>query len=60
VESFRLAPLSQYGLFILFLLFWNVEPVNNFFWTIVFGISNLAGVDPWLGFEGYRLFQFWK
>jgi len=26
--------------------FLNVEPVNNFFWTIVFGISNLAGVDP--------------
>lgn len=56
----RLAPVSQYGMFILFVLFRNVDSVNYAFWHFVHLISNLCGVDPWLGFEGYRLFQFWR
>jgi Zn-dependent protease len=55
-----LAPLSQYGLFIIFLLFWNVDAASNIFWSCVFNISNFCGVDPELGILGYHLFHFWK
>jgi len=56
----RLAPVAQYGIFVLFILFWNVEPINNAFWSCVWYISDFLGVDASLGFDGYRAFQFWK
>jgi Zn-dependent protease len=53
-------PVAANGMFILFLVFWYVEPVNHAFWHTVFGISDFLGVDPWLGAQGYREFRFWE
>lgn len=53
-------PLANNGMFILFILFWYVEPLNNAFWNVIHGASTLLGVDPWLGYQGYLHFQFWK
>jgi Zn-dependent protease len=55
-----MVPMSRYGLFILFILFWNVAPLNDAFWSCIWGISNFFGVPADLGYEGYRAFRFWK
>ena len=55
----HILPMRGYGMFILFAIFWYVEPVNNFFWSLVFGISNFLGVDATLGIYGYHAFRFW-
>ncbi len=56
----HLLPMSQYGMFILFILFWNVAPLIDAFWHCIWGISDFLGVDPGLGYEGWRAFRFWK
>lgn len=56
----QLLPLGNYGLFILFMLFWNVPALNYAFWFCVWGISNLLGVDAEMGYHGYELFKFWR
>ena len=55
-----LAPVAQYGLFVVALIFWYIEPVNHAFWTMVWGVSDFLGVDASLGYEGYRAFRFWE
>jgi Zn-dependent protease len=57
-ESLR--PISQNGIFILFLAFWYVRPLNHAFWTVVYACSSALGVDPSLGYEGLRAFRFWQ
>jgi Zn-dependent protease len=44
----------------LFLVLWYVEPVNRFFWGTVFGASAALGIDPALGIQGWREYQFWR
>jgi Zn-dependent protease len=39
---------------------WYVQPLNQAFWDLVFGISNLLGVPDELGYEGLRAFRFWQ
>jgi len=56
----RIAPVASYGMFVLFILLWNVEPLNHAFWSCVWGISDFLGVDPGLGYDGLREFQFWR
>jgi Zn-dependent protease len=56
----QILPMARYGMFILFIVFWYVKPVNYFFWDVVDGISNLLGVNADLGTQGYFAFQFWK
>jgi Zn-dependent protease len=51
---------SMYSLLILFFLFRAIEPLNDFFWAVVWLISDFLGVPADLGFEGYRAFQFWR
>ena len=53
-------PVAQNGMFILFLVFWYVQPVNQAFWAVVDGISGFVGVDPDFVARGYMEFQFWK
>lgn len=56
----QLLPLSQYGIFILFVLFQSVPALNHAFWMVVSSITNFLGVPPELGYVGYLTFQFWK
>jgi Zn-dependent protease len=51
---------SNAFLFSLFLVLWYVEPANHLFWTAIFGASALLGIDPALGFQGWREYQFWR
>jgi Zn-dependent protease len=44
----------------LFLVLWYVEPANRFFWSTVFGASAALGIDPALGIQGWREYQFWR
>lgn len=53
-------PLAANGMFILFLLFWYVQPLNRAFWGSVYAISECLGVDHNLGILGLEAFQFWR
>jgi hypothetical protein len=52
--------LGSYGIMVLFLVFWYVPGVSNFFWQIVDQISALLGISPYLASIGYSQFMFWK
>ncbi len=56
----QLSSMSNVFLFGLFILLWYVEPVNGFFWRTVFGASSWLGIDPALGIQGWRHYQFWR
>ncbi|MDB6112604.1 MAG: site-2 protease family protein [Pedosphaera sp.] len=55
-----LLPFANYGLFALFILFQSVPAVNRGFWLVINGITTFLGVDPYLGYQGFFDFQFWK
>ena len=44
---------------ILFIVMWNVEPVNQWFWGAVFDAMSVLGVSPLLALEGAQQFKFW-
>ena len=50
--------LSNQTIWILFILFWMIEPVNNAFWQTTFTISSWLGVSPYTGYVGWELFRF--
>lgn len=50
---------SNVGMFVVFLALWYVQPLNDLFWNGVFLGTDLMGVDPRLGWIGYREFRFW-
>lgn len=56
----RLFAMSNMTMWILFLVMWYVQPVNEVFWNLVWGISRLLGVDPYLGAVGYHAYRFWE
>jgi len=51
---------SNYGMFLLFGLFWFVPPINYAFWEVVNWITNWFGVPSYLVYEGWDAFRFWK
>ncbi len=51
--------LRVYGIWILFGLFRMVPGLNLFFWTLVWRLTEIMGVDPELGFHGMQSFRFW-
>ena len=54
----RLFQWGQVGQWILFLLlFWG--PLGNYFWNIVFIISNFLGVNSYMGILGFEHYRFW-
>jgi Zn-dependent protease len=55
----QLLQASNYGMFILFILFWNFEPLNRGFWLTVALVIQFLGVDPGLAGDGFREFRFW-
>src|SRR5579863_7228969 len=44
------------GLFIVVLLFWCVQPLNDALWHTIWNISDFIGVNPDLGIRGQKLF----
>jgi len=49
-----------FTLILVFILFWYVPPVNDFFWNIVYVFSRILGVNWNLVVAGFERFQFWK
>jgi Zn-dependent protease len=56
----RLFAMSNQGQFILFAALWFVKPFNHAFWETVWFISSGLGVDPYIGWSGYKAFRFWE
>jgi len=55
----RLYAMSNYGIWLLFLALWFIEPLNATFWGLANLITSWLGVDPYLGYVGWRTFRFW-
>lgn len=55
----RLLASSNVTQWILFLALWYVEPLNRAFWNVVWFLSSLLGVDPYLGYVGWHAYRFW-
>lgn len=53
-------PVASNGMFILFLLFWYVHPLNDAFWSVVYHITDWLGVDPIFSVMGQEQFRFWE
>lgn len=51
---------GQYSIFIIFFIFWYVEPVSIAFWRITSQVADFMGMPlGWASF-GARLFMFWR
>jgi Zn-dependent protease len=44
---------------LLFMFICFVRPVNDAFWYVVWQISSAFGVDPYIGYTGFKAFRFW-
>jgi hypothetical protein len=55
----RLYAMSNYGIWFLFLALWFIQPLNAAFWDLADLITSWLGVDPYLGYVGWRKFRFW-
>ncbi len=53
----RMRALSGYGLLIVFIVFWNIEPINTGFWIFVFRIGSFLGVPPDMAIAGLEEFM---
>ncbi|HEY2081507.1 MAG TPA: site-2 protease family protein [Verrucomicrobiae bacterium] len=56
----RMFAVSSSSQWILFLVLWYVEPVNEAFWRIVDIVVSFFGVSPYLGAVGYHAYRFWE
>lgn len=54
-----LLPLSRYGFFMIALLFFYDNPVQEWFYRVVNFIASSIGLDQFLSYTGYNLFRFW-
>lgn len=52
--------LGMMGIFVLFMLFNNVDSLNESFFMLVFRISAFLGIDPSLAYQGQEQFMFWR
>jgi hypothetical protein len=41
------------------MLLWFAPPVYKTFWNLVGIISYAFGVDPYMGYVGFKAFRFW-
>jgi len=55
----RLEPIRGFGLLVLFLLLWQVDPINEAFWDTVFWVLDRFGADQLFASAGFLLFRFW-
>jgi Zn-dependent protease len=56
----KLAPVGQYGFFVVFALFWYVPAFNEAFFDAAFGLFETVGGERTLAIVGDVLFRFWK
>ena len=56
----RLLANSNVFLWVLFIVMWYVQPVNNAFWDVVNSTGGRLGIEPYLANEGLRQFRFWE
>jgi Zn-dependent protease len=52
-------PLASNGLFVLVLVLWYVPAANHAFWSTVYGITDILGVDRNFAINGLIQFRFW-
>ena len=50
---------ANYGLLVLFGALWFIPPLGAAFWGLVSFITSLLGVDPYMGYVGWKAFCFW-
>ena len=48
------------GIFLVFFLFWYVEPVNRAFFDMVYGVSDVLDIPRWMVQLGREAFMFWR
>jgi len=56
----KLYAISGQTLWILFIALWFIQPLNSAFWDVVYTLSSWLGVEPHLGYVGYKTFRFWE
>lgn len=56
----RMFAFSRQGIWLVFIALWFIDPLNNAFWHLVYGITNALGVDTQTALSGYQAFQFWE
>ncbi len=56
----RFFALSGRGGMLLFMVLWFIPPVNDAFWNVVWHISAALGVNPYMGYVGWKAFRFWE
>jgi Zn-dependent protease len=56
----RMFSVSNSSQWILFLVLWYVQPVNEVFWNVVDFFVRFFGVDPYLGTVGFHAYRFWE
>jgi hypothetical protein len=56
----KLYAISNQTLWILFIALWFIQPLNSAFWDVVYTLSSWLGVEPHLGYVGYKTFRFWE
>ena len=48
------------GLWLVILVFWQIESVNRQYWDTVFNLMQIVGVDANLAAYGLQRFWFWR
>jgi Zn-dependent protease len=57
---FQLRQFGMYGIFLIFLVLWFVEPVAREFWDMVFSATEALDISGDLVSEGFDNFMFWR
>jgi Zn-dependent protease len=47
-------------MWVLIIVMWKVPAANRAFWTLIYAVSNLLGIDSDMARFGYYEFQFWN
>ena len=56
----RVLAQSNVLIWVLFLAMWYVQPLNQAFWTAVYTLSAVLGIDPEWARMGWYEFRFWR
>lgn len=57
---FQLRQLGTYGLMLIFIALWFIQPVNEAFWNTVFDVCRDLQLSPRMIIEGLNNFTFWR
>ena len=57
---FNIDQYSNIIMMVVFVVLWYVPFVNDFFWLVIFQISNWLHIPVLLAIQGLNLFQFWR